>query len=301
MLLRRAYADDAEHRPFTARNRYTRALALLRRARTLDPDRRLAAGEARALDALGQHAAAARAQALGTRVPWPAALQARLVEYLEHAGAFDRAGSQARRLAAGAQFAPLAALFLDGEAPVAALHDQEALEALSLGAAPSAAGASDDRAGERRGAVLGESSVEDVGFIPAYRDEGGVTGTNRWCPAWAARRDLVLAGRPGEALDGMPASFLGIPPATTRNARIRPRSGGSPPSRRTRTTMQAAAVARLRAANKRLSAAGARARLYEARQNMWRFGGRGERGARDVVLAWERERPADPDAADRGR
>ena len=136
VLLRQAYADDDEHRPFTARNRYTRALALLRRARTLDPDRRLAAGEARALDALGQprrrgaRAGAWRARCRGrprcrrassstSSTPAPSIARRRRL------GAWRPARSSRRWRRCSSTCA----------APAAALHDQDALEPLSLGAA----------------------------------------------------------------------------------------------------------------------------------------------------------------------
>ena len=66
----------------------------------------LAAGDARALAGLRRYGQAAREQAAATIAAGrPAALQARLVEYLERAGRFDRPRAEAHRLAAGARFA----------------------------------------------------------------------------------------------------------------------------------------------------------------------------------------------------
>ena len=63
------------------------------------------------------------------------------------------------------------------------------------------------------GAAGGGSSavVDDLSFIPAHRATPGVTGSDRWCADWSRRRDLVLAGRPADALAGIPARFKALP------------------------------------------------------------------------------------------
>ena len=89
-----------------------------------------------------------------------------------------------------------------------------------------------------------------------------MTGSDRWCPDWARGRDLILAGRPGEALAGLPRRFeplSGHPNACTDGA-----------------------AATLRAI------AGNSASAADARQNLWRWAGdlpRAERAARDWARA----------------
>ena len=53
-------------------------------------------------------------------------------------------------------------------------------------------------------AALPATAVADISFIPSFREHPGVTGYARWCPAWSRLRDLVLAGRPNEALAATP-------------------------------------------------------------------------------------------------
>ena len=50
-------------------------------------------------------------------------------------------------------------------------------------------------------------SVQDLSFIPQYRDDLDVTGPVTDCPALAWRRDAILAGHAAQALDGWPEEF----------------------------------------------------------------------------------------------
>lgn len=50
-------------------------------------------------------------------------------------------------------------------------------------------------------------SVQDLSFIPQYRDDGPVTATLTLCPALAWRRDVIAAGRAAEALRRWPQVF----------------------------------------------------------------------------------------------
>ncbi len=45
-----------------------------------------------------------------------------------------------------------------------------------------------------------------------------MTGTNRWCVAWAHRRDLALAGRVDEALASFPVSFPDLRPSRSEGS-----------------------------------------------------------------------------------
>ena len=102
--LRAAY-QLVERQPFSARSRFSHALTLYRRARALDPDPALAAGEARANAGLALYGAAARAQRRALAgAPRPAPLQARLIEYLERDARFEAAAIAAARLGASARF-----------------------------------------------------------------------------------------------------------------------------------------------------------------------------------------------------
>ena len=130
--LRLAYQlQDSRH--FTLRSHYRRALALYRRARALDPDPALAAGEARAQAGLRLYEEAARSQQRAlSGAPRPAQLQARLVEYLERARAFGAAAEEAGRLAVSPQFPQGPALFAEHDAE-GGLLDEDGQGALSLG------------------------------------------------------------------------------------------------------------------------------------------------------------------------
>ena len=120
----------------------------------------------------------------------------------------------------------------------------------------------------------------DVSFIPLFRDVDGVTGHDRWCPGWAHRRDLVLAGRAREALDGMPAAFAEVNPDSLAS-----HCAGSLaiPLLAGLATLEAsdraAAVARLRQRDAKTLLDGREpiVALRDAQQNLWRFAGDYER------------------------
>ncbi|MDP1847915.1 MAG: hypothetical protein Q8K79_08995 [Solirubrobacteraceae bacterium] len=290
-LLRMAYDASEQGQPFTARSRFARALALYERARSLDRDPELAAGEARALAGRQRYGEAWRVQA---RAAWatgrPAALQARLVEYLEGAGRFGPAAREARRLAAGARFPHGTALTWSG-----GTDDEDSREPLSLGA------------GRLRPVSLviapyapymeanAPAAVADYAFIPAFRDAPGLTGTARWCPGWARARDLVLAGRAAAALTALPTSFRAARPdedCSHLDEHI--------PLLRAVALAEAGRRERAIAAMRGVSrhARRAEAGLYEERQNLWRFAGRWEVAAR-LTDRWTRATPWNPRAFDR--
>lgn len=286
-------------KPFSARSRFRRALTLYSRARLLDPDPALAAGEARAYAGLRLYASAVRVQRRAmTGARRPAPLEARLVEYLERDRRFAEAAAEAARLAASPRFPRGPGLLMqmaadgvlaeeDGQEPLSLGSDR--LLAVSLNVAPVVPLAFTD------GAVL------DLSFIPEYRHVDAVTGYDRWCPGWLHRRDLVLAGRAEEALAGLPEHFRDIRPGLRE--RECPVEGllGVP---------VLAGVAELEAGDrnaaiKRLSGADFDTEgrspiglLLDARQNMWRFAGQLDK-ARVAAEEWTRQAPASGAAFDR--
>ncbi len=281
-LLRLAYVDDDAHRPFTARNRFRRALALYRRARVLDRAPELAAGEARALAGLGRFGDAARIQAGAARATGrPAALQARLVEYLERAHRFADAAPEARRLAAGPRFPRGTALFFPAGSEPPELDAEDALEPVSLGAGRLKPVALEIEPAGGTQSTGSATTVEDTVFIPLFRPVAGVTGVDRWCPAWAARRDLVLAGRPAAALDAIPASFRLVNPDPELAQEECVDADG-----------RAALAAVARALTRDARGAGAAPRLQDDLQNLWRFAGRWQRASAQTA-AWMRAAPRD--------
>lgn len=291
VLLRMAYHAAETGRPFTARSRFARALALYRRARSLDRAPELAAGEARALSGLRRYEEASRVQARAADATGrPAALQARLVEYLERAKRFADGAQEARRLAVHARFARGTALTWSVEA-----DEEDSREPLSLGAgrlkpvslviAPSA----------RFIHVRGPAAVADYAFIPRFRDASGLTGTERWCPDWAAPRDLVLAGRAAAALAGMPTSVRAVKPddcSEDLNEHL--------PLLRAIALAEAGQRARAITTMRRVKRHSPRpeAGLYEERQNLWRFAERWDLAAK-LTDRWTRATPSNPQAFDR--
>lgn len=296
--MRIAYSVDVGQ-PFTARAGFRRALALYQRAEGLDDDAGLAAGEARASAGLGQFAAAARAQRRALdEVADAAPFQVRLVDYLERDHRFaDAADANGGFLAKPSAFPIGPGLIAQGSVFDDELFFEDGLGPLSIGTErflpvqlvvgppPGGAGA----------------AATDLSFIPLFREAFGVTGVDRWCREWSHRRDLVLAGRASQALEGLPTSFLDS----------RPERAG--------TTCEddqglLRAVATLEAGDRRGAVDGFRpadvngdaeadpvARLVtilDADQNMWRFAGQLDRAAA-ASKAWIAAAPDDPLAHDR--
>ena len=298
--LRAAY-QLVERQPFSARSRFRRALTLYRKARRLDPDPALAAGEARAYAGLRLYGAAIRAQ-LGalTREPRPAPVEAQLVEYLERDGRFAEAAAAAARLAGAGSASfprgPALLMRLPAERDPAV---EEAQEPLSLGSDRLLAVSLD--VAPIPPLPFTDGVVLDLSFLPSFRQVDGVTGYDRWCPGWLQRRDLVLAGRAEEALAGLPKRFVDIRPG---------RDGFECPADGALAVPVLAGVAELEtgdraAAVERLSNAdfdtdGRRpiGLLQDARQNMWRFAGRLD-NARIAAEEWTRQVPTSSTAFDR--
>jgi tetratricopeptide (TPR) repeat protein len=267
----RLAASTPEQQPWVARHRYERALAGYRRAARLDPGPEVDMGIARALAGLGRadQAAALQQRAVAAVPPSPLP-QAQLLVYLEAARDFERAAGAAGRLL-GLATTPPTGPGLFPELPVGPSFGEREGEygLISLGAgrlapvsvaldpqppAPAAAG-----------------SVEDVSFIPDFRPSPGLIGSDRWCGDWARRRDLVLAGRPAEALVRFPAEFAPLP--------------GHDASCNAARGPELAHIARLELGDRRKAPA-SELNLDDERQNLWRWAGdlaRAERAAREWV------------------
>jgi tetratricopeptide (TPR) repeat protein len=273
---------------FGARRLMREALARLQRAATLDRDPGLHAGIAIAQAGLGRpgEAAASQRRAVAGR-PGSAPVFAPVVEYLEQDRDFGAAAATADRLRGMVRAFPRGPAlypFVDeGELDhrLGELGAGEPRGPLSLGAGhvrpfsvslfPS-------------GLFAPTATVGDLSFIPVFRPRRWFTGSERWCPEWAARRDLLLTGRPARARAGA------APDAD------RLRECGSAGDATLLAAIGDLEAGDLRAMRRRRSEAGGALALGEvedARQNLWRWAGdlpRAERAARE----WTRRSRTDP-------
>ena len=283
----RAAATTRPDAPWIARRRYERALAGYRRAARLSPGAEIDMGLARALAGLGRADEAAELQRrVVAALPSAPPAQAQHLVYLEDARDFAGAAAAAERLQALAGNAP-SGPGLFPNLPVdsdSGFEHEDVHGPISLGAGrfvPLSVLLQDP------GSQGGGSStvVEDLSFIPVYRATPGVTGSDRWCADWSRRRDLVLAGRPAEALAGIPARFKPLP--------------GHPRScEADLAALYVAGIARLELGERPRAEARAIAEeqsfgvggttpatgLADERQNLWRWAGdlgRAERAARE--------------------
>ncbi len=274
-------AFEPRGRAFGTRRLLREALVRLERAAALDSDPGLHAGIAIAQAGLGRprEAAASQRRAIAGR-PGSAPVLAPLVEYLEQGRDFRAAAAAADQLRAAGRFPRGPALYpfvpegtLDER--FGALAAGEPRGPLSLGAGqltpltvslyPSPV-------------VAPGTIVGDVSFIPVFRPRRWFTGSERWCPEWAARRDLLLTGQPSRARAG-PA------PDATRLAECGTAGDAT----------LLAAIGDLEARD--LDALRRRAvepgDVRDARQNLWRWAGdlaRAEEAARE----WTRAAGRDP-------
>ena len=197
--------------PFTARQDFRSAITEYNRASALGDERDAAPGVARALIGLGEPAAAARLLSpLARSSGFPGQYLELLITADEAAHDFGPAATAAQRLGQLGS-----ASYPDGNAliPVPQSGSADALDdaalplsfgvgrlmplaaSLTLVAFP-AAGA----------------SVQDLSFIPGYRDDAGVTGTQPSCPSWTWARDELLLGHAAMALANWPAQFKNVRP-----------------------------------------------------------------------------------------
>ena len=196
--------------PFTARQDFRSAITEYNRASALGDERDAAPGVARALIGLGEPAAAARLLSpLARSSGFPGQLLELLIMADEAAHDFGPAVTAAQRL---------------GQLGSASYPDGDALIPVPLTGVGRLAGrrlapvvfrsrpadAVDGRADPRRAGAGG--SVQDLSFIPEYRDDAGVTGTQPSCPSWTWARDELLLGHAALALANWPAQFRSVRP-----------------------------------------------------------------------------------------
>jgi tetratricopeptide (TPR) repeat protein len=275
--------------PFAARRRYGLALALYQRAATLAPGPDIWAGLARARAALGQPAAAVAEQERAVAAaPGSAALQARLLDYLQRAHRFATAAVVAMRFASVHRWP-------DGEQLYAVPagtneeSEEDAGDPLSTGAVGAAP--IDIAIGSHPTTAPG-IVVTDLGFLPAFRPMQGIDGRARWCPGWLRRVDLLLSSRPAAALEGFSTAIVDL-----RQPRVGPGLAATVPDCQAASLLLGdpsdidphalthggpgllAAVAELElghmaAARRWAATAGASlADVEDLRQNLWRYAG----------------------------
>jgi cellulose synthase operon protein C len=196
--------------PFTARQDFQSAITAYDRAAALGGTRDATPGLARALVGLGEPGAAARLLApLARTSRTPGPLLELLIGADETAHQFGPAVAAAQRLGQlGAAAYPAG----DAMIPVPEAISVDWLDgvsfALSFGAGqltplnvqlvlPGGAG----------------GSVQDLSFIPQYRDVAGVTGSQPSCASWSWARDELLLGHAAAALAAWPAQFQSARPA----------------------------------------------------------------------------------------
>ena len=280
----RVAATTPPDRPWVARHLYERALAEYRRAARLGPGVEPDMGVAKALAGLGLagEAAALQQRAVAARPSQPLP-QAQHVVYLEQARRFDEAAGAAERLTALEGNAPPGpGLFPEVPAAVGHSPEQDAYGLISLGAgrlAPLSV------ALDPPGLLVAPNvEVVDLSFLPVFRPSPGVTGSERWCADWARRRDLIVAGRPAEALAGMPAEFVPLKGGWAADC------SGSVALLADIARMELGrepAVAPL-ASELGVRHDAARRTIEDERQNLWRWAGdlaRAERAAREWVAS----------------
>lgn len=214
--------------PFTARNDLRLAVQQYNRAAELGNPDDADLGRARALIGLGDTEQAIEVAKSAVESPAPGVAMEVLLIAQQAAHDLVAAEDVARRLdSAGAAAYPPAAAFLPVPMTFGRGLPYDPTLPLSTGA---------DRLAPLQVLLKpiggGGATVEDLSFIPQYRDDGAVTATLADCPALAWRRDAVAAGRAGQALAGWPTSF----PASRPNM-----DGCSHPDAVVRATAQLAA------------------------------------------------------------
>jgi tetratricopeptide (TPR) repeat protein len=198
--------------PFTARQDFRSAIAAYNRASALGGERDAAPGVARALVDLGEPAAAARLLLpLARSSPFPGQLLELLITADEAAHDFGPAVTAAQRLGQLGS-----ASYPDGDALIPVPEFGLGLDALDDVTFPLSFGA-----GRLTTLTIqlippggAGGSVQDLSFIPSYRDDTDVTGTQPWCPSWTWTRDELLLGHAALALANWPAQFVGVEPGS---------------------------------------------------------------------------------------
>jgi hypothetical protein len=193
--------------PFTARQDLRLAVAQYNRAAELGAAHDADLGRARALVGLGESPRAVRIAApLVASSPRPGGALEVLLAADEGARDFAGAETIARRLEqAGPAAYPTATAFYPTP------RDSDDLGSVAEASRPLSMGAETLTPLHDSLVPLGGGAggvVQDLSFIPQYRDDGDVTGALADCPSLGWRRDAVLAGHPARALDSWPDQFF---------------------------------------------------------------------------------------------
>ena len=200
--------------PFTAREDFRLAITEYNRASALGDEHDAAPGVARALIGLGEPAAAARLLSpLARSGSHPGQLLELLIMADEAARDFGPAANAAQRLAelGSASYPDGDALIpVPGSASVDALDD--ATLPLSFGVGRLTPLTAELIPPSSGGGGAEGGSVQDLSFIPEYRDDYGITGTDPGCPSWTWARDELLGGHAALALANWPARFRSVQP-----------------------------------------------------------------------------------------
>jgi cellulose synthase operon protein C len=267
-------ARTAESQPFYARHEFRIAVELYRRAADGSETTEIEAGLARALIGLGEYSSAADLLRKADDVATPGFRMELLTEAEEAAHDFESAQDTARRLAdLGTDAYPQGpALFATPVDGASFEGDDLSIPAVSVGIdrfAPFEVRLQPNELG-------GGAVVDDVSYVPIYRDDPGYVGTMASCPEWGWRRDAVLAGNAAEATVGLPKDLA----FTTVRPNLRRECGVSfELDRTTRDLIRLETGAQLDLRPGRVNL------LYDHRQNMWRWGGDLDRAA-EVIEEW---------------
>lgn len=205
----RAGTQLRSSQPFTARQDLRSAITTYNRASALGGKRDAAPGLARALIGLGEPAEAARLLQPVARASASPGPSLELLIAADEAGhAFGAAEKAARHLdqLGSSGYPNGVAMF-----PKPTGNSVDSLDDASL---PLSFGA--DRLAPLTAMLVAPGgaggTVQDLSFIPEYRDDFGITGTKASCPSWTWRRDALLDGHAAQALASWPARFDSLRP-----------------------------------------------------------------------------------------
>ncbi|MBA2955888.1 tetratricopeptide repeat protein [Nocardioides sp. CGMCC 1.13656] len=263
----------AGERPFTAREEFQAAAAYYRDALELSPTAEISAGLARALVGLGEPGKAVEVLQDAAAATTPGFRMELLTAAQEWAHDFTGAQETGQE---HAQLGPSGypqgnALFATPQSGASFDGDELTIPVVSWGIdrfAPLEVPLEYYEGG-------GGASVDDVSFVPRYRPDAPWTGPNTRCPDWGWIRDAVLAGNADDALDGMARGEL---------REVRPYDAYAcpffphPPRNLIRLELGETVDVR----------PGILEKLYDRRQNMWRWAGDLDRAA-DVAEDWTKD------------
>jgi tetratricopeptide (TPR) repeat protein len=276
----------AAQQPFSARHEFRLAVQLYERASKPSGSAEIEAGLARALIGLGEPSAAARLLHHATSTATPGFPMELLTHAEEAAHDFKSAQHTARHLAdlGTAAYPHGKALLATPSLGASFEGDSIDIPVISIGVErfepfetilqPWEGGA---------GGV-----VNDVSYIPIYREDDGYVGTMASCPGWGWRRDAILANHAKEALVGLPKDLTFTDPRPNRRFPCGA-TGSFEDDSATRDLIRLEAGQEVDVRRPLLVD-----QIYDRRQNMWRWAGDLDR-ASDVIEDWLDAAPATAD------